>query len=189
MPTEPARWIPDRSTTESDTFRVLLRTPLESSRRYLIRFTFVVDGSADRVVAVEGRTSGNNYVSVDTGLLYAGDIGIGAFYVGSNIYFRSVNRDAPLSEVDSFDRRLALTIGITISPVADEQNRTRSDLFWNQSLVLGAGYRLTSFIRGGGGALIFVESDLNPLITRKTVAATWYVSVSFDVDVARVFAR
>ena len=53
--------------------------------------------------------------------------------------------------------------------------------------VLGAGYRLTSSIRAGGGALVFLESDPNPLITAKEVATTWYVSFSFDVDVGRIF--
>ena len=100
-----------------------------------------------------------SHVSADIGLLYAGDIDIGAVYVGTNIYFRPINTDAPLSEAGSIGRRLALTVGITLSPVSDENDRTRSDLFWNQSLVVGAGYRLTSSIRAGAGALVFLESD------------------------------
>jgi hypothetical protein len=72
-----------------------------------------------------------------------------------------------------------------VSPIADEGNRTRSDLFWHQSLVLGAGYRLTSSVRGGGGALIFRESNPNPLITRKSATATWYVSFSVDLDLLK----
>ena len=69
--------------------------------------------------------------------------------------------------------------------MADENNQTRSDLFWNQALVLGAGYRLTSSLRGGGGALVFREANPNPLITRKSAATTWYASVSFDLNVLR----
>ena len=75
-----------------------------------------------------------------------------------------------------------------MSSVADENEATRSDLFWNQSLVLGAGYRLTSSIRGGGGALLFREANPNPLITRKSAAVTWYASFSFDLNVLRGFA-
>ena len=67
-------------------------------------------------------------------------------------------------------------------------NKTRSDLFWNQSLVLGAGYRLTSSVRGGGGALVFRESDPNPLISRKSAAVTWYISFSFDLNLLKGFA-
>jgi hypothetical protein len=189
MPSEPARWTPDRPAGANHEFLVLVGTPLESSRRYLFRFSFDIEGSANRVLMVEGRTSGNTYVGADVGVLYAGDLGIGAFYAGSNIYFRPVNKGAPLGEVGSIGRRLALTVGLTISSVADEGELTRSDLFWNQSLVLGCGYRLTSSIRGGGGALIFREANKNPLISQKTLAATWYVSFSFDIDVARGLAR
>jgi hypothetical protein len=189
LPREAERWKPDRPTSENQAFLVLVRTPLEAKRRYLVRLVFLNEQSAKTTITAEGRTAQNNYVSADAGLLYAGDIGIGAFYVGSNIYFRPVNKDAPMSEASSIGRRLALTVGITVSPVADENNRTRSDLFWNQSLVLGGGYRLTSSIRAGGGALVFMESDPNPLITKKTVAATWYVSFSLDLDMAKVFAR
>ena len=185
MPGEPARWKPDGPTSADQAFLVLVRTPLEAGRHYRVRFVFrnerFVDGTT---TTADGRTAQKNYVSADAGLLYAGDIGIGALYVGSNIYFRPVNKDAPLSEVSSIGRRLALTVGITVSSVADENNRTRSDLFWNQSLVLGAGYRLTSSIRGGGGALVFREADPNPLITRKSAAVTWYMSFSFDLDLA-----
>ena len=187
MPREPARWKPDGPAARGESFLVLVRPPLEAERRYLFRLVFLHEQSGKTAFTVEGRTSQNNYVSADAGVLYAGDIAIGAFYVGSNIYFRPVNKNAPFG-LGSITRRLALTVGITVSPIADENNRTRSDLFWNQSLVLGGGYRLTSSIRGGGGALIFRESDPNPLITRKTVATTWYVSFSFDLDIAKVFA-
>jgi len=187
LPTEPARWQPPAASTADQQFLVLLRTPLEAGHEYQVRFVFRNDRTAETFTAA-GRTGGKNYVSVDAGVLYAGDIAIGALYVGTNIYFRPVNKAAPLSAVSSLGRRLALTVGLTISSVADENNRTRSDLFWNQSLVLGGGYRITSSLRGGGGALLFRQSDPNPLVTRKTAAVTWYVSFSFDLDLLKGFA-
>ena len=187
MPGVPIGWKPDGPATGDQTFLVLVRTPLDAGRQYLFRFSFVSDRLSGGVTTVEGRTSQKSHVSADIGLLYAGDIDIGAVYVGANIYFRPVNTDASLSEASSIGRRLSLTVGVTVSPVSDENDRTRSDLFWNQSLVLGAGYRLTSSIRAGGGALVFLESDPNPLIRAKEVATTWYVSFSFDVDVGRIF--
>jgi hypothetical protein len=183
LPREPFTWRPDTTTTSGQPFLLLIRTPLAAKQHYLVRFSFLREGSIRHTVTAEGHTAFANHISADAGTLYAGDIGIGALYIGSNIYFRPVNRDAP-NEVGSIGRRLAATVGITISPTADERSRRRSDLFWNQSLVLGAGYRLTSFLRGGGGALIFLESDVNPLITQKNLAATWYVSLSLDLDVA-----
>ena len=69
-----------------------------------------------------------------------------------------MNKNSPVGGFGSIGRRLALTVGLTLSSIADARERTRSDLFWNQSLVLGAGYRVTSSVRGGGGILVFRES-------------------------------
>jgi hypothetical protein len=187
MPSEPARWQPGGPTTADQPFLVFVSAPLEAGRHYQVRFLFRNERSADITAIAEGRTTQKNYVSVDAGVLFAGDLGIGAVYVGSNIYFRPVNKAAPLSGT-SIGRRLALTVGLTISPVADEDQRTRSDLFWNQSLVLGGGFRITSSLRGGGGAIVFRESDPNPLVTKKSAAVTWYVSFSFDLDLLKGFA-
>jgi len=186
MPLEPARWQPVGASTADQRFLVLLQ-PLEAGHSYRVRFAFRNERAVNTITA-DGRTGQKNYVSVDAGVLYAGDISTGALYVGSNIYFRPINKAAPLSTVSSIGRRLAVTVGLTISSIADENNKTRSDLFWNQSLVLGGGYRITSSVRGGGGALLFRQSDPNPLVTRKTSAVTWYVSFSFDLDLLRGFA-
>lgn len=141
---------------------------------------FVVGSSV-----ADGNTTQTNYVSADGGVLYAGDIDQAALFVGSNIYFRPVNKNAPLSQKGSFSRRFAITIGVTLSSIEDENAATRTDLFGNSSLVLGAGLRITQSIRVGGGAIVFKESDPNPLVTKKSAAATWYASFSFDIDVAK----
>jgi hypothetical protein len=133
----------------------------------------------------DGNTTQTNYVSADGGVLYAGDIGQAALFVGTNIYFRPVNKDAPLRQKGSFGRRFAVTVGVTLSSIEDEGAVTRTDLFADSSLVLGAGLRITQSLRLGGGAIIFKESDPNPLVTKKTAAATWYVSFSFDINVAK----
>jgi hypothetical protein len=166
---------------------VLVRTPLAPAHDYRFRFVFHNERS-DTTETADGRTDQKNYVSLDAGFLFAGDLGIGALYAGGNIYFRPVNKNAPLRAGSGLGRRLALTVGLTLSSLSDENNRTRSDLFWNQSLVLGAGVRLASSIRAGGGALVLRQSDPNPLVTRKSAATTWYVSFSFDLDVLKGFA-
>ena len=188
MPSEPARWQPEGPSAADQPFLIFVSTPLLPGRDYRVRFVLRRERSAERTITADGRTEHKNYVSVDAGLLYAGDIAIGALYVGSNIYFRPINKRAPLAGFGDIGRRLALTVGLTVSSVADENNKTRSDLFWNQSMVLGAGYRLASSIRGGAGALLFRQSDPNPLVTRKSAAVTWYVSFSFDLDLLKGFA-
>jgi hypothetical protein len=189
LPIAPARWRPEGPTRGSQPFLVLVRMPLEADRHYRVRFVFETEGVTGATTAyADGRTAGKSYVSADAGLLYAGDLGIGALYLGSNIYFRPINKDAPLREFGGLSRRVALTVGVTVSSIADENEKTRSDLFWNQSLVLGAGYRITSSVRGGGGVLIFREANPNPLVTRKSAAVTWFVSFSFDLNVLKGFA-
>jgi hypothetical protein len=188
LPAEPARWKSDVPTTPGQAFLVLVRTPLEARRIYRVRFMFRPARGEATAMTAEGRTAQKNYVSADAGILYAGDLGIAAMYLGSNIYFRPVNKDASLSEFGSIGRRLALTVGLTVSSVSDENNLTRSDLFWNQSLVLGGGFRLTSSLRGGGGVLVFREANPNPLISRRSAAVTWYASFSFDLNVLKGFA-
>jgi hypothetical protein len=181
-PGEPARWKPD-GTEGTQTFLVLVRGPLEAKRHYRVRFTFVKERPAENTtVTADGWTPHGNYVSIDVGLLYSGPIGIGALYVGANVYLEPVNKSAPLGSFNAVGQRLALTVGATVSSITDDENHTRSGLFWNQAMVLGAGYRLTRSVRAGGGALVFRESDPNPLITSKTAAVTWYASISFDLD-------
>ena len=190
MPHEPARWQPGRPADSStDTFMVLVNPPLQAGRTYRTRFVLRDGREQETTAFADGRTAQKNYVSVDAGILLAGDISKGAVYIGANVYFRPINKDAPLNAISSFGRRVALTAGVTLSSVADEGNRTRSDLFWHQSLVLGAGYRLTSSLRGGGGVLVFRQSDPNPLVTHDTIAATWYASFSLDLDILRGVAR
>jgi hypothetical protein len=86
----------------------------------------------------------------------------------------------------SFGRRFALTIGVTTS-VKDESRRaedlrpaTGDD--GTNSLLLGGGLRVTPSIRGGAGALIFKETDPDPLITQKSVVATPYASLAVDIN-------
>ena len=185
-PGEPARWRPVGPSATDEAFLLLVRVPLEAGRDYRVRFTLVNERPAENAsVIAYGRTAHGNYVSVDAGVLYSGTIGIGAVYVGGNIYFRPINKRAPLGELTRLGRRLALTVGATVSSVADEENGTRSGLFWNQGLVLGVGYRVTSSVRAGGGALVFQEANPNPLISTKRGAATWYASISVDLNLVK----
>lgn len=141
-------------------------------------------GTTSQVVS----TNYNPYVSVDAGVLYAPVIGEATLYIATNIYTRPVNKDAPLSQVSSFRRRFAFTFGVTLNSIADSAH-TRFDLFSSSTLVLGAGYRVTQSLRLGGGAIVLKEADPNPLIDRQSAALTPYLSLSFDVDVAKGMSK
>jgi hypothetical protein len=113
------------------------------------------------------------------------------FYAGTNIYFRPINKAAPLRYKGSFLHRFAVTVGITTT-VKDESRRaedlrTTADQDTSNSLLLGAGFRVTPSLRVGGGVLVFKETDPNPLIDQTSVTMTPYVAFTADVDVAQLF--
>ncbi len=143
-------------------------------------------------VTVASSTTGNSdtfqgyYVSADLGFVYLPDIAEGVPYMGTNIYFRPVNKNVPLSQKSSFGRRFAITVGVTLDSIADDQG-TRKDFTGQQSLVVGAGYRFTESLRFGLGAVVFVKQDPNPLVDDETTGVTPYISVSFDWNVAKTF--
>ena len=171
---------------------------LERRARLLDEAAGYAGGAARDTLLFDASTTGgestirNNYVSADAGFIYAFTIASFVPYVGTNIYFRPVNKAAPLSQRGSFGRRFALTFGVTLASIEDREpgdtaGRTRMDLFSNSSLVIGAGLRVTQSIRLGGGVLVFKRKDPNPLVSNTTVGVAPYASFSFDLDVAKAF--
>ena len=132
------------------------------------------------------------YVSLDAGVAYPWRLANMVFFAGANIYFRPINKAAPLRYKGTFLHRFALTVGITTT-VRDESRRaedlrnTPANDDTSNSLLLGGGLRVTPSMRLGGGVLVFRETDPNPLINQKSVAVTPYVSFTADVDVAQIF--
>ncbi len=125
----------------------------------------------------------NWYISADAGFAYAPNIETTVPYLGANVYFRPINKDAPLRLKGGIKRRVSFTIGMTATSVADT-NKTRQDLFGNQSLVIGGGFRVTDALRVGGGALVYEKLDG----TNTVIGTAPYVSISFDWNVAKQFA-
>ncbi len=173
-----------------------LQTALAERSTALNALAEIVRAEAAQIEVVDGSTTGNfattqnNYISADAGLLFAPQLSKGLSYVGMNFYFRPVNKDADLRQFGSFSRRFAMTLGLTVQSVADGGGgtlQTRKDLFGSQSLVLGAGLRVTNSFRLAGGAVIFQKKDRNPLVSKFSEAATYYFSLSFDLNVARAF--
>ncbi len=144
-------------------------------------------------IVVAGSTTGsfatqsNNYISADLGVACAPQLSSCSTYAATNIYFRPVNKAAPLSQFGSFfskaslSRRVSLTLGLTVDGIGDD--KTRDDLFGKQSLVLGLGARLTNSVRFTAGSLVFKELSPNPLSAETKLTTTYFFSVSFDIDV------
>jgi len=131
------------------------------------------------------------YISGDAGLVYVPEIDEVASYVGTNIYLRPINKDVPLNQVSSFRHRFAITLGLTVQGIDDKKDgvvQTRDNLFGSQALLIGAGFRVNRVLRIGAGALVFREKDPNPLVDRLSVTTSPFVTLSFDLNVARAFS-
>lgn len=144
------------------------------------------------IAIIAGSTTGNfqtqsrNYISADTGVVCTPELGECNTYAGTNIYFRPINKAAPLNQFGGFfqtlDRRLSITLGLTVQGVGDD--KTRDDLFNNQSLLLGLGARMATSVRMTAGGLLFKKRDPNPLSDDESLTTTYFLSISFDIDVA-----
>ena len=132
------------------------------------------------------------YVSLDAGIAYPWRLENLVFYAGTNIYLRPINKEAPLRYAGTFLHRFALTVGVTTT--VQDKSRRAEDLRpaadaqqTSNSLLLGAGLRITPSLRVGAGALVFKETDPNPLINQTSVTATPYLSFTADINVGQVF--
>ena len=150
---------------------------------------------ADASTLASFKTRSQNYVSLDAGLTWVPELEEVVPYLGTNVYFRPVNRDAPLASLGSFrqtfSRRFSLSMGLTASSIADSsaEGGNQDDLFGNQSLLLGAGLRITDAMRLGAGAIVFKQDDPDPLVDESKLNTSYYLSLSFDIDVVGLFAK
>jgi hypothetical protein len=167
---------------------IRVRTDLAKREQGLVDLAATIGLSTENVAVVSGNTIGDfntlhgAYVSADAGLLYAFGIDGVLPYIGTNIYFRPVNKDAPLSLKGGLGRRVALTLGLTVRSVADDAG-TRDDLFGSQAGVVGLGVRVRQSIRLAGGMLVFEKKVPSLLRTDKKLTANPFLAMSFDIDV------
>lgn len=134
-------------------------------------------------------TRAKNYISADLGVAVISGISKVLPYVGTNIYFRPVNKDRPLLWSDGWDqigRRFSLMIGLSVTSLAKDNER--EDLFGgNFNLITGAGIRVWDGLRINGGVLWYQRVNSNPLISKTAVRCKPFVSLSFDIDIKTVF--
>jgi hypothetical protein len=130
----------------------------------------------------------NSYISLDAGLLRAIDVEQIAPYAGVNVYFRPVNKNAPLRlcEEDCWRRRLSLTVGITYTSL-EEEGRV-GDLFDGHSALVGVGARVTDYWRITMGALL-LRSRGGDDDTELKLNATPALSTSIDIDVVGLLGK
>jgi len=170
-----------------------VQTALAARERALARATDEVAAEAEGAVlretlVTESVSSGGGvYVSLDVGVLYPPELERATLTVGANVYFAPVNKSAPL-RANGLRQRLALTFGLTVTNMRDEEETRWENLLGEKSnLFFGLGYRLTRSLRLGGGFVLFQKNDENPLVDEQSLAVAPYVSLSFDVDLVGAF--
>ena len=136
------------------------------------------------------------YISVDAGIGVAAEIEEIFTYIGTNIYFRPVNKKAhlrPLGEYpaaqrrDQILKRFALTVGTPFDPI-DLPSEIKG-VVQDQPLILGAGYRLNDSFRATLGALLFKEDDPNPVVDDERFSVAPYLSFSIDWNLRGLLSR
>lgn len=132
----------------------------------------------------------NWYIGLDVGYAYIGNFSRFVTYSGLNIYFRPVNKNIPLSRYknvwDIVATRASLLVGVTVGSI--EKANVRKGIVGNSGIILGTGFRLNSWFRINGGALLYYRYDGNPIMNndRYSAKASPFISASIDIDVQQL---
>jgi len=145
---------------------------LTSSPSYTERSIFYIAGDVGAVLPLF-YTWGQKLGKVDADY---------ALYAGVSFYFVPVDKDKPLSLEGGAWRRLSLNAGVTLNDVKDPAGSARGAIDGKGAMV-GAGVRLTDYLRLSVGGMLIRQKHNNPLSTREVLRITPYASASVDVDV------
>lgn len=147
------------------------------------------------------QTSAGLQIVADGGLIFTGfQNGFNTVtpYVGINIALRPLDSDLPFRSLVRNKRistlqRFTIDLGVTLNSIA--KANYRANLFGNDNVMVGLGYKFSHVISVNFGGLIYNNVDPNPLLDKKTVAVAPYVGISINLkikdalgDIAKVFA-
>ena len=125
------------------------------------------------------------YLSADVGAGLAWDVEETFTYAGMNVYFRPVNKKAPLS--GGILKRFSITYGITNENL--EQEGKLKGVIGTSSLLVAGGFRINQSVRLALGGLVFREESPDPLRTDQRLTWTPFVSVSVDLNLRGMFTN
>ncbi|HEY0654346.1 MAG TPA: hypothetical protein VGD65_14500 [Chryseosolibacter sp.] len=142
--------------------------------------------SVNGTTSAEFKTRANWYVSADLGMVYMfGNYGLSP-YLGTNVYLRPINKQAPLHGW-MLDKRFAFLIGINLPLLGSTSTDSQKLFNKNPSLLTGAGLRLSHALRINGG-LAWMKLE-ESIITQRSIGWTPFCSISFDINVGTVFNK
>jgi hypothetical protein len=184
------RWAEAQAATAQDVARALRARDQAAARAAAELETRALGVTLrDTLVSEPAATDAGVYVGLDLGVLYPPELERASLTLGANLYFRPVNKRASLRSHGSFGHRFSLTVGLTLNDLKLEEGDPRFEplLGERSNLILGAGLRVTRSLRLSAGALLFLKNDENPLVEDRSLAATFYAGLSFDVDLVGAF--
>ena len=126
------------------------------------------------------------YLSMDTGIAVGPTIDEVFPYIGTNMYFRPINTEAPPGP---FLTRFSVLYGVTWTDNLVKEGE-RQPLYGESAMLLfGVGLRLTDVLRLGGGAIVIKSENPDPTIDRTRLRLTPFVALSADIDLAGVLGK
>jgi hypothetical protein len=195
-----------------------IRSNLKNFKQYLDGINKAINAKGFESVWLVGTTQSND-LKTKGGSLVSTDLGIAnivirdnynklkyipKLYLGLNIFFRPVDRNASLkylpaskkaandkfhNHTDSVDdnlsatrtilQHLSLSVGVTFGTM---DVRYFDNLFNGMSLVIGPSYRFARAFRITSGVALLKRVNPNPLLTTEVVTAGFYASFSVDFD-------
>lgn len=107
---------------------------------------------------------------------------------GLSFYLTAVDKAEPLrlkqwGLCHDFWRRFSVMAGFTLTKPTGVDTLGVGGVLGDRLLTLGAGLRLTDYVRVSSGALFYSQTDPSPLSDRKDIHAAPYIMGSIDLDV------
>lgn len=148
------------------------------------------------------KTSSALRIVADAGIIYAGwQKGFNTVtpYFGINISSRPMDTDIPFRTLVKnkrikFYQRFTANLGITINSIA--KDNYRANLFSNNNVMIGLGYKMSHVINLNFGGLLYNNVNSNPLVATKSLGVAPYAGISINLlikdalgDIAKIFSK
>ncbi|UOE47881.1 hypothetical protein MTO98_26070 [Mucilaginibacter sp. SMC90] len=108
-------------------------------------------------------------------------------FLGFEVDFRSINKNLPMKLVYNKNiwYYLSFSAGLTLTSIAIPNKRF--NLFGDQNIYTGLGFRVNNSLRVTGGAVWFKTVNSDPLQTNQPLGFSPYVALSLDLDLQSLF--
>lgn len=172
--------------------------PKDSPKAWL--FLREVEASSINTQQFTVQTSAGLRIIADGGLIFTGfQSGFNTVcpYLGINFAIRPMDSDIPFRQLIKnrnihWYERFTVNLGLTLNSITKQNYR--ANLFGNDNVMLGLGFKLSHVFNVNFGGLIYNNVDPNPLLDKKTLGVAPYVGVSINLkikdalgDIAKAF--